>query len=125
MSRLASLLIVALLPVLAGCDQLGIETPQQTAARKESEAKAVGAGCRQTGRAIEDCYALNPKASKAAVFAGWREMDEYMRENKLEVVAAVVAPNSLKPPEPPPAADEEDEEDQPAPHKSAKDSAEH
>ena len=38
-------------------------------------------------RAIEDCYTLNPKAEKAAVYTGWREMDEYMRENKLEGVA--------------------------------------
>lgn len=41
-------------------------------------------------RAIEDCYALNPKAPKASVFAGWREMDEYMRENKLEGVAPII-----------------------------------
>ena len=37
-------------------------------------------------RAIEDCYVLNPKAQKAAIYAGWREMDDYMRENKLEPV---------------------------------------
>jgi hypothetical protein len=48
-------------------------------------------------RAIEDCYVLNPKAQKAAVFAGWREMDEYMRENKLEGVAPVVPRPGAKP----------------------------
>jgi hypothetical protein len=82
---------------LSGCDQLGIETPAKTAERMATEAKAVGSACRHAMRAIEDCYTLNPKADKAAVFAGWREMDEYMRENKLEGVAPVV-------PRPPPEA---------------------
>ncbi len=35
-------------------------------------------------RGIEECYQLNPKAPKTAIFEGWREMDQYMRENKLE-----------------------------------------
>ncbi len=39
------------------------------------------------GRALEDCYALNRKADRAAVFAGWREMNDYMRENKIDAVA--------------------------------------
>ncbi len=77
--------------LLAGCDQLGIESPQKEMERKEADAKAIGSACRQAGRAIEDCYNLNAKASKASVFAGWREMDEYMRENKLDVVAPTVA----------------------------------
>ena len=29
--------------------------------------QAVGSACRQSGRAIEDCYTLNPKATKAAI----------------------------------------------------------
>lgn len=41
-------------------------------------------------RAIEDCYTLNPKSDKAAMFEGWRAMDEYMRENKLDGIAPVV-----------------------------------
>ncbi len=71
---------------LGGCDVmgiLGIETADQIAAQKEAEGKAVGSGCRHAERSIEDCYQNNPRASKAAVFAGWREMDEYMRENKI------------------------------------------
>lgn len=75
---------------LSGCDQLGIDTPQKTAERQLADAKAVGSACRHAMRAIEDCYTLNPKAEKSAVFAGWREMDEYMRENKLDGVAPVV-----------------------------------
>lgn len=82
-SLLAPLLGVLL---LAGCDMLGIESPEKLAAAKEAEGKATGSACRHAGRAIEDCYQLNPKALRAAVFAGWREMDEYMRENKIEAV---------------------------------------
>jgi hypothetical protein len=86
MSRLArsSLLIAAAL--LAGCDMLGIESAQALAGRKEADGKAVGGACRHAGRALEDCYTLNRKADKAAVFAGWREMNDYMRENKIEAV---------------------------------------
>jgi hypothetical protein len=75
---------------LAGCDQLGIESASDTHARTEADAKAIGSACRHALRAIEDCYTLNPKAEKAAVYTGWREMDEYMRENKLEGVPPVV-----------------------------------
>ena len=65
---------------------LGIESSQAIAARREAEGKAVGAACRHAGRAIEDCYAMNRKADKAAVFAGWRDMNDYMRENQIEAV---------------------------------------
>ena len=88
-TRLApALLLIAL---LAGCEMLGIDSPEKLAALKEGEGKAVGSACRHANRAIEDCYTLNPKAQKAAVFAGWREMDEYMRENKLEAVAPTLS----------------------------------
>jgi hypothetical protein len=73
--------------LLAGCDMLGIESPERIAALKEADGKAVGGGCRHAGRAIEDCYVLNRKVEKAAIFAGWREMNDYMRENKIESVA--------------------------------------
>ena len=80
---LLSLCMTAVLSVLAGCDALGIETAAQVAERKEAEGKAVGSACRQAVRSIEDCFQTNPKAGKAAVFAGWREMDQYMRENQM------------------------------------------
>ena len=66
---------------------LGIESPERIAAVREADGKAVGGACRHAGRAIEDCYALNRKVEKAAIFAGWREMNDYMRENKIEPVA--------------------------------------
>lgn len=89
--------LLLLLPVwLAGCDLLGIETLSQQQARREAEGKAIGSACRHAGRAIEDCYALNRKADKAAVFAGWREMNDYMAENKIEVqVPSLPSPEAL------------------------------
>ncbi|MFN3417225.1 MAG: hypothetical protein ACK4ZD_13040 [Caldimonas sp.] len=92
-------LILALLTsaALSGCDQLGIESAQAVAERREAEGRALGGACRHAGRAIEDCYTLNPKADKAAIFAGWREMNDYMAENKLtEVPPQVVNPRHAK-----------------------------
>ena len=54
------------------------------------DARAVGGACRHALRGIEDCYSLNPKAPKAPVFAGWKDMDQYMRDNKIEGRASVV-----------------------------------
>jgi hypothetical protein len=86
--------------VLTGCDQvsqrLGLESPGKKEAQMEGEGKAVGSACRHSGRAIEDCYAIYSWLPKAAVYAGWRDMDAYMRENKLDTVAP-----QLPPPEPP------------------------
>jgi hypothetical protein len=81
-----------LLAPLAGCDLLGIESPAAVATKREAEGKAVGGACRHAGRAIEDCYTLNRKVDKGAMFSGWREMNDYMRENKIEVVAPVLPP---------------------------------
>lgn len=80
---IAACLLVA---VLAGCDQLGIETPDKVAARQEAEGKAVGGACRHSGRALEECYEMNRRSSKAAIYAGWRDMDGYMRENNIAAV---------------------------------------
>ena len=84
------LVALPLLAALSACEQLGIDDPAKVAAAKEAEGKAIGSACRHAMRAIEDCYVLNPKAQKAAVYTGWREMDEYMRENKLEGITPVV-----------------------------------
>jgi hypothetical protein len=92
-------LATTLLLALAGCDQvnqkLGLEDP----AKKEAEGKAVGSACRHSGRAIEDCYSIYSWLPKASVYGGWREMDEYMRENKIETIAP-----QLPPADPPGAA---------------------
>lgn len=92
MNRLsATSLLLALGLALSGCEQLGIESIASINARKEADAKAIGGACRHAARAIEDCYNLNKKADKAAIYAGWREMNEYMIENKLEPVLPVIA----------------------------------
>ncbi len=111
--RRCAVVVVAMgmVPALVGCDQLGIDTPQKAAERQVADAKAVGSACRHALRAIEDCYTLNPKADKASVFAGWREMDEYMRENKLEGVAPVVPRPAPAASKPAPKKAEEDDED--------------
>jgi hypothetical protein len=77
------LIIPALALLLAACDIPGLG-PDPRIAMREAEGKAIGGACRYAIRGIEECYQLNPKALKTAVFEGWREMDQYMRENKIE-----------------------------------------
>jgi hypothetical protein len=100
LTRTSALAVLASLLLLSGCDLLGIEPASAVVARKEAEGKAIGGACRHAGRAIEDCYALNRKADKAAVFAGWREMNDYMRENEIQEVrplASAAGPASAEP----------------------------
>ena len=103
-----AVLVAALACALGGCDiiqqQLGIEDLNAKTARNEADGKAVGGACRQSGRAIEDCYAIYAWLPKAAIYEGWRDMDAYMRENKLETVEPqlppVAPPGSKKKPAP-------------------------
>jgi hypothetical protein len=109
--------------LVSGCERLGIEDPAKAAAAREAEGKAVGAGCRHTGRSLEDCYTLNEGAPKAAVFAGWKEMNDYMVSNKMETVPskearAVPAPDA--PPVPANGAKSEAEATTPAADKPAR-----
>lgn len=98
--RMRVLLIAAPLLVLglnlSGCDQiqqkLGIEDTAGKAVRAEAEGKAVGGACRHAGRAIEDCYSVYTWVPKDAVYTGWRDMDAYMRDNKIEVVEPQLPP---------------------------------
>ena len=83
--------------LLTGCDQLNnqINKPAR-------DAKATGAGCRLSGRSLEDCYKRNPRAARAEVYAGWKEMNDYMAKQKI----AEIAP---PPDEPKPAPVDEEE----------------
>lgn len=92
------LLITALALLLAGCEIPGLG-PDPRVAQREADAKAIGSACRHGLRSIEDCYSLNEKASKAAIFTGWREMDEYMRENKIDGVPSTISNPSAAPDE--------------------------
>ncbi len=79
--------LLALALLLSGCDIAALLADPRVAQR-EADAKAIGGACRYGLRSIEDCYQLNAKASKAAVFAGWKEMDQYMRDNKVDGVVS-------------------------------------
>jgi hypothetical protein len=59
--------------------------------------RCIGGACRHALRGLEDCYVLNPKAAKASVFAGWKDMDAYMRENKIEGTPSVLGKAEPKP----------------------------
>jgi len=97
------ILLLAIPLLLSGCD-LEALLADPKAVQKEADGKAIGSACRHGLRSIEDCYAMNEKASKSAIFTGWKDMDQYMRENKIEGVE----PKGLKPiPATAVAADEE------------------
>jgi hypothetical protein len=99
MSRRLLIILTALM--LSACDLLGLG-PDPRIAQKEAEAKAIGGACRHGLRNIEDCYTLNKGINKAAIFDGWREMDAYMRENKIEgAKAEIVTPPPPAPTQPP------------------------
>ena len=85
---IARITLLALTLLLAGCDLASLMADPKEAQR-EADARAIGSACRHGLRSLEDCYALNEKASKAAVFAGWKEMDQYMRDNKIEGIVPV------------------------------------
>jgi hypothetical protein len=95
--------LLALLPLITGCEQIAdlleLPNPSRDAARLQSEGRAIGGACRHAGRSLEDCYTLNASAEKAAVFAGWRDMNDYMMEHKLEVVPSRLTPDTAKPAE--------------------------
>ncbi len=87
---IARLLLLAMVLTLGGCDAITALMADPKAAQRVADSKAIGSACRYGLRSIEDCYALNEKASKAYVFEGWKEMDQYMRENKIDGVPSRV-----------------------------------
>jgi hypothetical protein len=84
MKLLVALLL--LIPTLTACDVMKERMGIPIAAKVEAEGKAIGSACRHAGRGLEDCFKMNPKADKAAVFAGWKEMNEYMAKNNMQSV---------------------------------------
>ena len=71
---------------------LGIESAEKIAATREADGKAIGwrlPPCRPRDRGL--LHALQEGRSSAAVFAGWRDMNDYMRENKIEPVPPQLA----------------------------------
>lgn len=93
-------LLLLVFPLLTGCEflyeLLEIPDPKKEAAAIEAEGKAIGGACRHAGRSLEDCYVLNPAAQKAAVFTGWREMNDYMLLNNMaEVPSKLPQPGEM------------------------------
>lgn len=94
-AMIRSWIVLVLLALgLTGCERLGMEDPAKAAATREADGKAIGAGCRHAGRGLEDCFDGNPQAQKAAVFAGWREMNDYMTENQIATAPPAPAADS-------------------------------
>jgi hypothetical protein len=81
---IARLLLLAMTMSVVGCDNIVALMADPKVAQRIADSKAIGSACRYGLRSIEDCYALNEKASKASMFDGWKEMDQYMRDNKIE-----------------------------------------
>lgn len=87
--------LLFLIPLLAACDLLGVPDPAKEAEQKDAEGKAIGGACRHAGRALEDCFALNANAKKASIFAGWKDMNDYMAQNKIETVKPDLIPGAM------------------------------
>jgi hypothetical protein len=91
MSRQAVWLISVLFAgMLSGCDQISERAGFPDPVKIEAEGKAIGGACRHAGRGLEDCYRLNKLAQKAAVYAGWKEMNEYMLKNNMQAVTPAI-----------------------------------
>jgi len=91
-SQLVCMVVLACCTMLTACDKGDAnKDADREATAKEGDARATGSACRQAGRALEDCYKLNPDSERAAVFAGWRDMNDYMRENKMQDVKPLLA----------------------------------
>lgn len=119
-----TLRLIALVLVLSltGCERLN-----EIANQAKLNGRAIGAACRHSGRALEDCFQRNPRVSKADVYAGWKEMNEYMTQKKLDVIAP--PPDKVR--KAPPVATveiggsaEAEEKDKPSTNKAGADGAE-
>ena len=88
------LAILSFTLLLAGCDDIAALLADPRVAQRVADAKAIGSACRYGVRSIEDCYAMNDKVSKAGIFEGWKEMDQYMRENKIDGIPSSISKGS-------------------------------
>ena len=79
---LAALLLCA--TSLTGCLKGILPDPDGDAKRVEDEAAATGAACRQAGRSLEQCFTRNDGLNRNGALRGWRDMDDYMRQNKID-----------------------------------------
>lgn len=111
MNRVPILLFA--LTLLAGCDRLYERAGLPDPAKVLAEGKAIGGACRHAGRGLEDCFTLNPTASKSAIYEGWKEMNEYMAKNAMQAIPPQIEPKALRKPAEKTKA-EEDEGEEPS-----------
>lgn len=94
MNKLKIFMVASAATMLSSCDLSQI--PGLDGKLSIEDSKAIGAACRHSGRALEDCFALNPKSHHAGVFEGWREMNDYMVANEIETVKPEIQPSAFK-----------------------------
>jgi type IV secretory pathway VirB10-like protein len=89
--------MLALSLTLGGCDYVASFTkPKQTPEEAKAEGIALGAGCRQAGQSLEDCYQRNPDKLKAGIFAGWKDMHEYMAAKNIQTIVPPPMPEKTE-----------------------------
>lgn len=71
-------MVLGLIIGLSGCDYAKSLFTPKSSEELYDDGVALGAGCRQAGQTLEQCYSLNPKSVKSGIYAGWKEMHEYM-----------------------------------------------
>jgi hypothetical protein len=81
MQMIQKMMMLCILLSLTGCDKL-----MEIVNKQQANGKAIGAACRHSGRALEDCYRRNTRIPKADIFAGWKDMNEYMQQKKMETI---------------------------------------
>ena len=77
------LAMLALCMTLSACDYFQKPVTIQTPEEAKAEGVALGAGCRQVGHSLENCYERNPNSLKEGIFTGWKDMNEYMAAKDL------------------------------------------
>lgn len=95
MRKLKILMVAGAATMLSSCDLSQI--PGLDGKLSLEDSKAVGAACRHSGRALEDCFVMNPKTHQSGVFEGWRDMNDYMLANEIEVVKPEIQNSAFKP----------------------------
>lgn len=95
MKKLKILMVAGAATMLSSCDLSQI--PGLDGKLSLEDSKAIGAACRHSGRALEDCFTMNPNTHQAGVFDGWRDMNDYMVANRLDVVKPEIQTSAFKP----------------------------
>ncbi|MCQ8896877.1 hypothetical protein NQT62_10590 [Limnobacter humi] len=95
MRKLKLFMVAGAATMLSSCDLSQI--PGLDGKLSIEDSKAIGAACRHSGRALEDCFAMNPKSHPAGVFDGWRDMNDYMIANQIDVVKPEIQSSAYRP----------------------------